>query len=186
MKFYNNSNNHNWAIVIFIITFLTLISAVYPASDPDLYIMLATGRYVAQIGHAPTMDLWSHTAYGQPWQMHEWLSSLLFYGLFLLWGINGIILFKAGVLVLAFFLGLQIMRLRGASPFMALLTSALALSVVNYAFAERIQVFSFVLFLLSLYLLELFRAGRPYREAPQLSADKSATPLGLTPSGPAR
>ena len=137
-----------------------IFSAIYKASDPDLYIMLATGRYVAQTGHAPTIDLWSHTAYGQPWPFHEWLSSLLFYGLFLLGGVNGIILFKALALALAFFLGLQIMRLRSASPFAALLASALALLLLNHAFAERIQVISFVLFILSLYLLELFRSGR--------------------------
>jgi tetratricopeptide (TPR) repeat protein len=157
-----NEPGHNiaWQVVFFLIVVLTLLFAVYPASDPDLYIMLATGRYVAQTGHAPTVDLWSHTAYGQPWPMHEWLSSLLFYGLFTLFGINGIILFKALALALAFFLGLQIMRLRGASPFISLLTLVLALLAVNYAFAERIQVISFVFFILSLYLLELFRSVR--------------------------
>ena len=147
-------------MVFAIVTLLVLAASIYPASDPDIYIMLATGRYVAQTGHAPTVDLWSHTAYGQPWPMHEWLSSLLFYGLFTLFGINGITLFKALALALVFFLGLQIMRLRGVSPFAALLTSVLALLVVNYAFAERIQVFSFVLFLSSLYLLELFRSNQ--------------------------
>jgi cytochrome c-type biogenesis protein CcmH/NrfG len=136
------------------------VAAIYPASDPDLYIMLATGRYVAQTGQVPTVDLWSHTAYGQPWQMHEWLSSLLFYGLFLLWGIGGIVLFKALALALAFYLGLQIMRLRGVSPFIALLTSTLALLLLNHAFAERIQIISFVFLILSIYLLELFRSGR--------------------------
>ena len=149
-----------WVALFALTITLVLITAIYPASDPDLYIMLATGRYVAQTGKAPSVDLWSHTAYGQPWQMHEWLSSLLFYGLYLLGGINGIILFKALALTLAFFLGLQIVRLRGASPFSALLSSALALLVLNHAFAERIQLISFVFFLLSLYLLELFRSGR--------------------------
>lgn len=149
-----------WVVVFAMVSGLVLAAAIYPASDPDLYIMLATGRYVAQTGHAPTIDLWSHTAYGQPWPFHEWLSSLLFYGLFVLGGVNGIILFKALALSLAFFLGLQIMRLRGASPFAALLTSALSLLLLNHAFAERIQVISFVFFVLSLYLLELFRSGR--------------------------
>ena len=149
-----------WIVVFAMVVGLVLAAAIYPASDPDLYIMLATGRYVAQTGQAPMIDLWSHTAYGQPWPFHEWLSSLLFYGLFILGGINGIIIFKAAALVLAFFLGLQIMRLRGASPFAALLTTALALLVLNHAFAERIQVLSFVFLVLSLYLLELFRSGR--------------------------
>ncbi|MDO8969252.1 MAG: hypothetical protein Q7U74_01100, partial [Saprospiraceae bacterium] len=122
--------------------------------------MLATGRYVAQTGQAPTVDVWSHTAYGQPWPFHEWLSSLFFYLIYSASGINGLIIFKALILALAFFLGLQIMRLRGASPFAALLSAFLAMLVLNLAFAERIQIFSFLFFLLSLYLLELFRNGR--------------------------
>ncbi|MDO9391602.1 MAG: tetratricopeptide repeat protein [bacterium] len=154
------SNRTQWTVCLIFVTLLVIVSSIYPASDPDLYIMLATGRYVAQTGHAPTIDLWSHTAYGQPWPMHEWLSSLLFYGLFVAWGINGIVIFKALALALAFILGLQIMRLRGASPFAALLTLALALLLLNHAFAERIQVISFVFFVLALYLLELFRSGR--------------------------
>jgi len=153
-------SDRRWLIVTAVLGLLVLAASVYPASDPDIYIMLATGRYVAQTGHAPAVDLWSHTAYGQPWPMHEWLSSLLFYGLFTLFGINGIILFKALALVLAFFLGLQIMRLRGVSPPVALLTSVMALLVVNYAFDERIQVISFVFFMAALYILELFRAGK--------------------------
>lgn len=163
-KVFEAGHSWHWPAVYATIIALVILSAVYPASDPDIYIMLASGRYVAQTGHAPTIDLWSHTAYGQPWPFHEWLSSLLFYGLFALWGINGIILFKAAALVLAFLLGLQIMRLRGASPFASLLTSALALLLLNHAFAERIQVISFVFFVLSLYLLELFRSERIKKE----------------------
>ena len=160
-KYHNLSGSpKKWVMVFMLVLILVVFSSIFPASDPDIYIMLATGRYVAQTGHAPTIDLWSHTAYGQPWPMHEWLSSLLFYGLFLLGSINSIILFKALALALAFFLGLQIMRLRGVLPFTALFTSALALMALNHAFSERMQVISFVFFLLSLYLLELYRYGR--------------------------
>ena len=136
---------------------LVLAASIYPASDPDLYIMLATGRYVAQTGQAPMVDEWSHTAYGNPWQMHEWLGALIFYGLFFVWGVSGIIMFKAALLAAAFALALSAMRLKGVSPGVALAVSALALLAVNYGFAERIQVFAFLFLVFIIYWLELWR-----------------------------
>lgn len=153
-----------WAAVAALICLLALAASIYPASDPDLYIMLATGRYVAQTGQAPTVDLWSHTAYGQPWQMHEWLGALIFYGLFSVWGISGIIIFKAALLAAAFALALSAMRLKGVSPGAALAVSALALLAVNYGFAERIQIFAFFFLVLIIYWLELWRQKKvPFR-----------------------
>ncbi len=149
-----------WIIAFAIVIGLVLAASIYPASDPDLYIMLATGRYVAQTGQAPTVDLWSHTAQGRPWKMHEWFSSLIFYGLFSLWGINGIIIFKAVMLALAFGLALWAMRLKGVWPGLALLVSALSLLAVNYGFAERIQVFAFLFLACTVAWMELVRIRR--------------------------
>jgi tetratricopeptide (TPR) repeat protein len=136
------------------------VSSIYPASDPDLYIMLATGRYVAQTGQAPSVDLWSHTAHGNAWMMHEWLSSLIFYGLFSLWGVNAIIIFKALLLSASFVLAMLIMRLRGVSPQTALATASLALLAANHGFGERIQAFAFFFLTFVILWSELRRKGR--------------------------
>ncbi|MDQ7798719.1 MAG: tetratricopeptide repeat protein [Candidatus Edwardsbacteria bacterium] len=154
------SCNWQWMMVFAVVIGLVLAAAIYPASDPDLYIMLATGRYVVHTGQAPTVDLWSHTAYGQPWQMHEWFSSLVFFGLFTLWGINGIILCKAFLLAAAFGLALYTMKLKGVSPHIAFITAILALLASSYGFGERIQIFSFFFLVLLIFWLELNRAGR--------------------------
>jgi len=154
------SCNWHWVVALVLVAGLALAAAIYPASDPDLYIMLATGRYVAQTGQAPTADLWSHTAYGQPWLMHEWFSSLIFYGLFSLWGINGIILFKAALLVMTFGLALYTMKLKRVSPHIAFITAVLALLASSYGFGERIQIFSFFFLVLLIFWLEINRAGK--------------------------
>lgn len=148
------------AIALLAVGLLTFAASVYPASDPDLYIMLATGRYVAQTGHAPTVDQWSHTAAGQPWPMHEWLSSLIFYGLFSLWGVNAIIIFKALLLSASFVLAMLVMRLRGVSPQTALATASLALLAANHGFGERIQAFAFFFLTFVIFWSELRREGR--------------------------
>ena len=156
IKYRLNQSIHSWQwpAVFAIVLLLVFISTIYPASDPDLYIMLATGRYVAQTGQAPAVDQWSHTAAGQPWKMHEWFSSLIFYRLFLWWGINGIIIFKAILLATAFGLAIGAMRLNGVPPPVALLVSVLGLLAANYGFAERIQIFAFFFLALMIFWLE--------------------------------
>lgn len=149
-----------WAILLALAAVLVLAASIYPASDPDLYIMLATGRYVTQTGHAPTADQWSSTAFGRPWQMHEWFSSLIFYLLFANWGINGIILFKAFLLVGAFLLAMITMKIKGVSPEVSLVVSLLALLASNFGFAERIQIFVFFFLVLLLFWMEMNRSGK--------------------------
>jgi len=149
-----------WPAVFAVAIILVVVSAIYPASDPDLYIMLATGRYVAQAGHAPTIDLWSHTAYGQPWNMHEWFSSLIFYLVFSLLGINGIILLKTLLLMLAFGLALYTMKVKGVSPNVALVTLVLGLLVSHWGFAERIQIFGFFFMVATQCWIELYKQGK--------------------------
>jgi tetratricopeptide (TPR) repeat protein len=151
---------YRWVICTVFVAVLVVVCAVYPASDPDLYIMLATGRYVAQTGHAPTVDLWSHTVYGRPWQMHEWFSSLIFYGLFSLWGINAIILLKAIMLTAAFILAVFTMKLKGVSPNVALVASVLALLAANYGFGERIQIFVFLFLVFLIFWVEMYRQSK--------------------------
>lgn len=155
---------NGYLAVTLIVSLLVLAASLYPASDPDLYIMLATGRYVAQTGRAPQADQWSHTAQGRPWAMHEWLAGWLFYRLHQAWGIGSIIILKAALLALAFVSALLAMRLMGVSPHAALITAALALLAANHGFGERIQVFSFFFISFTILWLERHRTGElPYK-----------------------
>jgi len=70
--------------------------------DGDLPRHLAMGHYVLQNGLPPTMDVFSHTNSGTPFAPHEWLAGLIFYSLYTLFGINGIVILAATILAATF------------------------------------------------------------------------------------
>ncbi len=70
--------------------------------DGDLPRHLAMGRYVAQHGLPPSVDIFSHTVSGIPFAPHEWLAGLLFYIVYSFFGLNGIIILAATLLATTF------------------------------------------------------------------------------------
>lgn len=153
-------NNWKWILVFGSIAVLVTGLSLTPASDPDIWIMLATGRHIAETGHIPFSDAWSHTALGQPWVMHEWLSSLLLFGLFKLAGFPGIIIVKVLLLNLLFAAGMMMARARGLSPLAVLLVSALAVMAAQVGFSERLQIITFLGLAALLHLIEQLERGR--------------------------
>ncbi len=63
--------------------------------DFDIWWHLAAGREIVQTGIIPTVDSWSHTVAGKDWFAHEWLTEILFYGLYVWGGVNALLLWKA-------------------------------------------------------------------------------------------
>lgn len=61
--------------------------AAVPPIDPDLWWHLANGRLMVASRSIPHTDVYSFSAAGQPWVMHEWLADLGMYGLYRLGGL---------------------------------------------------------------------------------------------------
>src|SRR5215210_625107 len=62
---------------------LALVALLTTRAIPayDLYWQLKTGEVIVRTGHVPKTDLFSYTAFGDPWYVQEWLCEVLFYGL---------------------------------------------------------------------------------------------------------
>src|SRR3989442_15091432 len=60
--------------------------AAVPPLDPDLWWHLANGRLILTTTSIPHGDVYSFSAAGQPWVMHEWLADLGMYGFYRLGG----------------------------------------------------------------------------------------------------
>lgn len=73
---------------------LFLPSALHYLPSPDLWWLLAQGQYIWTHTSLPTTDVFSFTAAGQTWHNDQWLSSLIFYGLFKVGGLNLLHVFK--------------------------------------------------------------------------------------------
>ena len=78
------------ALVLRGLLFVAIFSlAAVPPLDPDLWWHLANGRLILTTTSIPHVDVYSFSAAGQPWVMHEWLADLGMYGLYQLGGPRG-------------------------------------------------------------------------------------------------
>ncbi len=76
-----------------LLLFVAIFSlAAVPPLDPDLWWHLANGRLLLALGSWPHTDLYSFSAAGHAWVMHEWLSDL---GMFALYQLGGLPLLVA-------------------------------------------------------------------------------------------
>jgi hypothetical protein len=57
----------------------TFLFLFFPDTDPDYWWHVRTGRVIWEMRALPKVDIYSHTAAGRPWVMHEWLTELLLY-----------------------------------------------------------------------------------------------------------
>jgi len=75
--------------------------AAVPPLDSDLWWHLANGRLIVTTGSIPHVDVYSFSAAGQPWVMHEWLADLAMYLLYQLGGLPSLVAIFAAVVTAA-------------------------------------------------------------------------------------
>jgi hypothetical protein len=127
----------------------------HTVADPDLWGHIRFGQDILRTGSIVQEDIYSYRTGGQPWINHEWLSEVIFAGLYDLSGPAGLIAFKvlAGLLILGLCYGH--LRRGGLGPF----RSVLLLLLISIPFRMglgtiRPQIFTYCLFLSLLLLIE--------------------------------
>src|SRR3989338_10694274 len=77
-------------IIGILLLFAFAISCHYEY-DYDVWMHLAAGKYIVEHKNLPWVDEFSFTSFGEEIVQQEWLSQLLFYGVYKLGGINTLI-----------------------------------------------------------------------------------------------
>ena len=134
------------------------------AADPDLWGYLAFGRLFWENGSFPYHDVFSYTPTKTIWIYHEWLTGILFFPVYKIFGAGGLQLLK-------YLLGMTTVGLvyatairRKARPIFALLALILAGNLIKFGYSPvRAQVFTFLFFILSLYLLDNARTYKNWK-----------------------
>jgi len=86
------------ALVLRCLLFVAIFSlAAVPPLDPDLWWHLANGRLIVTTASIPHADVYSFSAAGQPWVMHEWLADLGMYLIYQAGGLPWLVAVFAGV-----------------------------------------------------------------------------------------
>jgi hypothetical protein len=148
-------------IPVTVVIVLFIVKAVNPISyDPDLYWHLKTGEYILTHGVLPHADVFSSTAYGRDWVLHEWLSEALFYGVVRVAGLQALWIFVACLYAATF-----VVLYRTCAQALEKPTSALVVALLFFApfvaFATpRPQIFTYLMFAIYLAsLIEWKRSG---------------------------
>ncbi|MEM7495998.1 MAG: hypothetical protein AAF471_07750, partial [Myxococcota bacterium] len=142
-------------------------------ADFDLWGRLSVGAVLFEAGHVPRVEDFSFTAQGRPWIDHEWLAGVVFY--LVLWsgGAGALSLLKSAAAIASIALAAAASRAHreGADalhpPWTAALLATLLTPVmlIGWITTVRAQVFSFVGFAYTLWVLESVRTGRFARGA---------------------
>src|SRR5688572_19146072 len=130
-----------------------VLAGLYPGDNPDTFGHLAQGRQIAELGRVPVLDTWSLLTPARPWHNYEWLSDLVFYGLYHVFGYDGLIGAKCVLLGATSWLLLRLAARWGGAraEICAALVQIAGIPAVRFRLSDRPHVFG--LCLAAAYLL---------------------------------
>ncbi len=156
------------------------LAGLSPGNNPDTLGHLAQGRQIAELGHVPATDTWSLLHAGRPWFNYEWLSDLLYYGLYAAFGYDALIALKCALLAGAVLLLLPVAARVGGprASMLGALAFVAAIPALRFRLSDRPHVLGMVLAATYVAVLaRLIDPGTPPR--PRVRAGLVALVAGL-------
>ena len=128
---------------------IALAAFLMPAQS-DTWWQLRAGQEMWLTRHILLRDTFSHTVYGAFWPNHEWLSQVLFYGVYAAGGLPFLTIVSATAVTGAWLL---VWRLTPGSTRSRFLLTSLAIVSASTIWSPRPQVLSLLLLALTMWLL---------------------------------
>jgi hypothetical protein len=149
-------------VTFFLLLFISLFSRT--AADVDLWGYLAFGKVFWESGYFPYQDIFSYTPTKSLWVYHEWLTGIIFYPLLKYSGAAGLQLFRYVIAVLTIYFVYAAAVKKGGSPLLtlAVLSPAMVLFSFGYSIVVRAQIFTYLFFILTLFILESARRNQKW------------------------
>ena len=147
--------NISFISVLFSFLFYSFTATV---ADPDLWGYMSFGRLFWKTQGFPYQDIFSYVPTLEPWVYHEWLTGVLFYSIYDNFGSTGLQLFKYGSAFLTLSFVYLTARTRDADRVSTCLGILAIGGLLRMGYAPvRAQVFTYLFFAVTLYLLERAR-----------------------------
>lgn len=131
--------------------------------DGDLGRHLTMGGYILDTGRIPTQDLFSHTMFGAALTPHEWLAEVIYAGVYRIAGLNGVVILCALVIALSFTLVYRQCLDRSGQVLVSLGFTLLAAAAASLHWLARPHLFTLLLLVIWVEVLERLRTGRSNR-----------------------
>ena len=128
--------------------------------DPDLWWHIKVGESILATHHFPTTDPYSFTVHGQLWLAYEWLGEIMLATAHRIGGLRGLdaLLIALGCAVMLAIYAFATIRTSNSKAGFA--AAAILLIIARPSFSLRPQMFGYLLLVLTLIALELFRQGK--------------------------
>lgn len=128
--------------------------------DPDIWRHLRNAQLLFSTHHFPRQDVFSFSAYGQPWVNSGWLAEIPYYLGFRMFGERGIFLVMLAAVELVIAGVLLLSYRRSDDVKAAFLATWVAVLLATINIGPRTILFGWLCFILEMALLEAFRLGR--------------------------
>jgi len=145
--FWNKINTIASVIAIIFLFGFLIFSANIEVKDTDLWLHLATGKYIVQNLEIPQVDILSATIAGKEWINHEWLFQVIVHTIYRWGGADGLISMQVVVVGVTFAL-LLFLGYRREHPVLPVFLLLLVLCVYQIRLTIRPDIFSLLFFTL--------------------------------------
>ena len=144
---------------LFVVFSLSLVCLV----DTDAFTHLSLGREIFHFRGFPEKELFNYPSLENSFSNSEWLFGLVFYIAYLLLDITGVILLKAGIITLTFYILLKDSLLSQKNLFVSINILFLTALFMRYRFVERPDIILMLFLAFNIYSLNTFvQEGKPY------------------------
>ncbi|MBF0522412.1 MAG: tetratricopeptide repeat protein [Candidatus Omnitrophica bacterium] len=139
-------------IALLVLLGLVIFEANIEIKDLDLWLHLASGKYIVQHASIPKVDIFSCSLANRPWLNHEWLFQTIVYQVHRFSGFDGLIDLQVGVVFLTFLL-LVFLGFRSKNQLLPLAFLILVLLTFETRLTIRPDIFSFLFMTIYLVIL---------------------------------
>jgi len=139
------------------------IAAFCPVSSNDLWLLMREAGDIVASGEIPQVDRYSAVAAGRPYLAHEWLSGLIFLGIFKLGGGEALTVLRASIMLAMLLLLWFSLEKRARSFVLTAPLLALAAYTILLRVFVRPHVFTHLFLCIWVFALERWRRQRRLR-----------------------
>ncbi|MDH5721455.1 MAG: hypothetical protein OEZ13_12685 [Spirochaetia bacterium] len=140
--------------------FIVFLMGIFPIMNYDIFWHLANGREMLKMGEIVNKEIFSYSAYGKEFGNREWLSQIIFYLIYKISGLNGLIIFKSLIITTAFYFLYKIMRCFELSKPLISVVIILGVIASIIRYITRPEMFSTLFLCIILYLYFAYRENK--------------------------
>ncbi|MEW6200937.1 MAG: hypothetical protein AB1546_03115, partial [bacterium] len=148
----NGSNGLNCSLLLLFFSFIFLMNIV-KVWDGDVWWHLKCGEVIVKTQGLPEKDIFSFTGGDRLWIHDEWLGEVIFYSVYRITGVNGLILFTAAISTFIFLILYLTARMEGAGTASSVIFLTAAAFAMRSRLSARPEIFTLLFAAVFIYII---------------------------------